>query len=164
MWSGCREGNFIWHYFAAICCLCRARTLATWGWAGLCQVKKFLNLHPNVKCTCPFISLMTSSDERFHVYCLSLRRGQRKSRVHSLSLRFRNTTINGNINLTVMQCSSLWRRGGSSLQFREINPKDQKQLHFSCLLPFSPWKLTLDLPLIMTSDKDITSLLVLNIV
>lgn len=63
-----------------------------------------------------------------------------------------------------MQCSSLWRRGGSSLQFREINPKDQKQLHFSCLLPFSPWKLTLDLPLIMTSDKDITSLLVLNIV
>lgn len=63
-----------------------------------------------------------------------------------------------------MQHSFLWRRGGSSLQFKENNPNDQKQLHFSCLLPFSPWKLTLDLPLIVTSDKNITSLLVLNTV
>jgi hypothetical protein len=76
--------------------------------------------------------------------------------------RFRNTA--GKETLTQELCSSSPQgshaRGveGEVSSLRIIR-RIRKQLHFSCLFPSSLSKLTLDLPLIMTNDEDITACL-----
>lgn len=77
----------IWHPRAATCCLCRARTLAKVGRTMLsARLNKFHIFAPMSNAHILSFPPLKNVDEQFHVYCLSVRQGHGKRRVHFLEI------------------------------------------------------------------------------